>query len=86
MAKLWSYSRIQSVFTGLKFKCHICDKEYKHKTGLDIHMRMHSGENNYPCDECGKQFACKSSLYQHKRLHTGKSVIIVGKHIPKQCS
>nr|XP_005172972.1 zinc finger and BTB domain-containing protein 40 isoform X1 [Danio rerio] len=53
--------------------CDICDKTFKHSSGLLYHKRTeHFEERPYACEECGAKFAATSSLKNHMRLHTGE--------------
>ncbi|XP_026130959.1 zinc finger and BTB domain-containing protein 40 isoform X2 [Carassius auratus] len=53
--------------------CDMCDKTFKHSSGLLYHKRTeHFEERPYACEECGAKFAATSSLKNHMRLHTGE--------------
>ena len=54
-----------------KFKCQICDKVFKSKQNLDIHVRGHTGEKPFSCDFCPKKFNTKSNLKTHTMYHAG---------------
>ncbi|XP_073732331.1 zinc finger and BTB domain-containing protein 40 isoform X3 [Misgurnus anguillicaudatus] len=54
-------------------QCDLCDKTFKHSSGLLYHKRTeHFEERPYACEECGAKFAATSSLKNHMRLHTGE--------------
>ena len=50
--------------------CHICSKIFTHTYALNVHMKIHSKENNYMCHKCKKVFQNASTLYQHVLGHS----------------
>ncbi|XP_034553354.1 uncharacterized protein zgc:66448 isoform X2 [Notolabrus celidotus] len=58
---------------GLKsYKCSECAKTFRHRSVLELHMRIHSKDKPYQCKVCGKGFRFSSYLQQHLIIHTGK--------------
>lgn len=51
------------------FKCLTCGKDFKQKSTLLQHERIHSDSRPYGCPECGKRFRQQSHLTQHIRIH-----------------
>lgn len=51
-------------------ECVICKKRYQHKSSLDLHMNVHTG-NVAICDVCGKTLSSREKLRLHQRIHTG---------------
>lgn len=55
-----------------QFVCRWCAKEFKIKTHLTDHERIHSGERPFKCGfDCGKTFRTSALKCQHERVHTG---------------
>ncbi|XP_039608455.1 zinc finger protein 665-like [Polypterus senegalus] len=59
------------VHTGKKC-CFECGKQFKQKSNLNKHLKIHNGEKTYCCNECGKSFSRGSNLRRHRRIHTGE--------------
>lgn len=54
------------------YKCSECEKSFRHRSVLELHMRIHSKDRPYQCKVCGKGFRFSSYLQQHVIIHTGK--------------
>ncbi|XP_052748051.1 zinc finger protein 235-like isoform X2 [Galleria mellonella] len=52
------------------FECTVCYKRFTQQSGVQQHMRMHTGDRPFPCTFCPKAFTQKSGLDQHLRIHT----------------
>jgi len=49
-----------------RFQCEICDRKFAHRTAIDNHRRLHTGERPHQCPMCGMAFPSLSGLTQHK--------------------
>ena len=57
----------------LMYKCNMCNKELASKSGLNTHMKRHTGEDLNKCNACGKSFTHKCRLITHlMNAHTSE--------------
>lgn len=54
------------------YKCLECDKSFKLKQLLDIHIDVHQRDRAWPCPQCDKAFYRKGDLAKHAVIHTGE--------------
>nr|XP_018900881.1 PREDICTED: sal-like protein 1 [Bemisia tabaci] len=49
--------------------CNICNKGFKDKYSVNVHIRTHTGEKPFSCTLCGKSFRQKAHLAKHYHTH-----------------
>ena len=54
------------------FICEVCKHNFKYKSRLVVHKRVHTCVKPYKCDTCDKNFFVKSNLTRHMLIHRGK--------------
>ena len=47
----------------------LCNKLYKNKDSLRVHMKSHRGVFNYKCKFCGKSYTTAGNKNDHERRH-----------------
>lgn len=55
-----------------QFPCPTCGKDFKQKSTMLQHKRIHNDARPFGCTECGKRFRQQSHLSQHLRIHTNE--------------
>ncbi|CAL4130498.1 unnamed protein product, partial [Meganyctiphanes norvegica] len=50
-------------------QCFVCKKILTTKSGLKVHMRIHSGERPFSCDKCSYGAVTLGNLKNHKNIH-----------------
>eukprot|EP00466_Bigelowiella_natans_P013681 jgi/Bigna1/90143/estExt_fgenesh1_pg.C_630066 len=48
-----------------KYRCLYCKKEFKQKSNIEAHVRVHTGARLFNCSVCNKSFSQKSNLNRH---------------------
>lgn len=63
------------------YRCVVCDKVYRSKTGLYNHRRaVHEHNQKYQCNQCGQKFQSNAHYYGHMNCHNNARPFIC-----KQC-
>ncbi|KAM9399508.1 uncharacterized protein ACWYII_031646 isoform 13-T15 [Salvelinus alpinus] len=55
-----------------RFLCMFCNKGFSCLQKVEIHQRVHTGENPFSCIQCEKRFSRQDHLKRHQRVHTGE--------------
>jgi hypothetical protein len=56
----------------MAYTCDKCEKSFSRKSGLTMHIKVHTGDKPYKCGRCMTLFARKSTLVDHMKVHTGE--------------
>eukprot|EP00188_Purpureofilum_apyrenoidigerum_P002740 Plantae.Rhodophyta-Purpureofilum_apyrenoidigerum.ctg28001.p1 GENE.Plantae.Rhodophyta-Purpureofilum_apyrenoidigerum.ctg28001~~Plantae.Rhodophyta-Purpureofilum_apyrenoidigerum.ctg28001.p1 ORF type:complete len:161 (+),score=9.90 Plantae.Rhodophyta-Purpureofilum_apyrenoidigerum.ctg28001:75-557(+) len=62
-------------------ECEFCKKRFPRSYNLNVHRRIHTGDQPYACEEpsCSRSFAWKSSLDSHRLSHQRKALFSSGR-------
>uniref|UniRef100_A0AAZ3QDB1 C2H2-type domain-containing protein n=1 Tax=Oncorhynchus tshawytscha TaxID=74940 RepID=A0AAZ3QDB1_ONCTS len=55
-----------------RFFCMFCNKGFRCLQKVEIHQRVHTGENPFSCTQCEKRFSRQDQLKMHLKVHTGE--------------
>jgi uncharacterized Zn-finger protein len=58
--------------SGRPFSCSECGKDFKRRSNLKQHERVHTGEKPFACPRCDFRYSRKGHLTRHLRAHTGE--------------
>ena len=54
------------------FKCQICQKAFKFRSRLKLHMVVHTKLAEFVCEHCGSSFTSSGNLKQHMTVHSNE--------------
>ena len=52
-----------------RYACHLCDKTLIDPKGLQLHLRLHTGQNLKRCTVCKRGFVKQNHLIRHMVIH-----------------
>ena len=61
-----------SSFRHAEIPISVCQKKFRQKSSINVHMRIHSGEMLFRCELFGKSFRYSTHLRCHQIIHTGE--------------
>lgn len=60
------------------YECHVCQKQFSHRTNLQSHVVIHVTAKPYQCEICGLEFAEKKQMDAHEIVHWGENILRCG--------
>ena len=50
-------------------ECDTCEKRFRKKYELEVHVRTHTGERPFQCEHCEQSFRALQTLKVHRQIH-----------------
>ncbi|XP_059053083.1 gastrula zinc finger protein XlCGF46.1-like [Achroia grisella] len=66
--ELYKHTNSKKLDDDRPFGCHLCNKTYKRKDHLKLHLATHN-RKEHPCTECGKVYYNTQKLLNHMKNH-----------------
>lgn len=60
----------QCLLNSVGYRCLICGQEFRFKSFIITHVRMHLNQRPYKCQDCPKSFYARHLLKKHQQNHT----------------
>jgi len=54
--------------------CSLCDKTFKTRQAITVHLHFHANQRSHKCSTCSKAFTTKSDLKRHYKVHDKASL------------
>ena len=71
VGKMSDKKRDMMIHEGIMFPCALCDKSFKWKDNLAVHISMVHDKDTVSCHQCGIKLSTKSNLSRHiKTFHS----------------
>lgn len=52
-----------------RYACSVCEKKYRRRAELKVHMYIHTGDRPHQCSICGLKFRLRQGLTRHLQTH-----------------
>eukprot|EP00471_Norrisiella_sphaerica_P003815 CAMPEP_0184478394 /NCGR_PEP_ID=MMETSP0113_2-20130426/432_1 /TAXON_ID=91329 /ORGANISM="Norrisiella sphaerica, Strain BC52" /LENGTH=341 /DNA_ID=CAMNT_0026856169 /DNA_START=140 /DNA_END=1165 /DNA_ORIENTATION=+ len=59
----------------LRYRCTVCSKSFPGKSGMQAHIRTHTGERPFKCKYCNAAFAHRTNIRRHLLIHKRKGEV-----------